>query len=569
MRPLPRHAPRSIVALCLALFSLAAAPAARATVTVTANGSSATYLFGNSTCNAGTAVTFAYDFSASSYANSSPTVIIRATPNSDCSADSTKGYTYTPPSQSAKTGSVSVKLSDFLFGTACNASTTTTSANPGVAYFCVLLQVNSTVDDSGHVTVNYAMQPPGAPVGITVQPGDAQLHVSWTPQDASATIANYQVFCESDAADGGPGTFDTTKYSTQVSGTDTAVGRTGIDGGALVNGDAYTVAVSATDTYGNASPLSAPLAGQIPEPVLDFYGYYQSDGGSARGGHGCQSAEGTLWSALVAVALIFVVRKRRSMRARISSTMLVGLLVLFSAAGSARADDSMLGSTSSIQRADRRVFFAIEADRYTPRIDSEKDLNGATPYRDIFKSRIPWRVQGELAWEALPTRNFGSFLIGGSFGFWQNFGKGIFASGPNKGQPSSDTTLLDIWPMGVEAQWRYDGLCERYRWLPIIPYAKAGLMAALWTIYSGNGAVAKTSTGRGSGWTTGYTTALGVAISLDAIDPSISNEAYIDLGLQRTSVFAEYGWTRLDGFRSGGVLILSDRQWRFGLSLEF
>jgi hypothetical protein len=223
------------------------------------------------------------------------------------------------------------------------------------------------------------------------------------------------------------------------------------------------------------------------------------------------------------------------------------------------------------ERADRRFFFALEADKYTPQIDSEKDLDGHTPYRDIFGSRVPWRIQGEFAWEFLPTRNFGTFMIGASFGFWQNIGKGIFATGANAGTPSSDTTLLDVWPIGLEATWRYDSLAERVRWLPIIPYAKVGLMEALWVIYSGNGAVAHTSnpSGRGSGWTPGYTTALGVAISLDAIDPSISNEAYIELGLQRTSIFAEYGWTRLDGFRSAGELILSDRGPRFGLSLEF
>ena len=40
-------------------------------------------------------------------------------------------------------------------------------------------------------------------------------------------------------------------------------------------------------------------------------------------------------------------------------------------------------------------------------------------------------------------------------------------------------------------------------------------------------------------------------------------------GIQRTSLFAEYGWTRLDDFHKSGTLILSDRAWRFGLSVEF
>ena len=100
-------------------------------------------------------------------------------------------------------------------------------------------------------------------------------------------------------------------------------------------------------------------------------------------------------------------------------------------------------------------------------------------------------------------------------------------------------------------------------------------MAALWSSFNGRGDVSKgdvstrTGGGRGSGWSYGYTTALGVALNLDAIDAGLAREAYIDMGIQRTAAFAEYGWTHLDDFRKGGSLILSDRAWRFGVSVEF
>ena len=48
-----------------------------------------------------------------------------------------------------------------------------------------------------------------------------------------------------------------------------------------------------------------------------------------------------------------------------------------------------------------------------------------------------------------------------------------------------------------------------------------------------------------------------------------AREAYLDTGIQRTSVFAEYGWTYLNNFNKSGALILSDHAWRFGLSVEF
>ena len=77
------------------------------------------------------------------------------------------------------------------------------------------------------------------------------------------------------------------------------------------------------------------------------------------------------------------------------------------------------------------------------------------------------------------------------------------------------------------------------------------------------------SPARCSGWTYGYTTALGLALNLDSLDPDLAREAYVDTGIQRTSLFAEYGWTRLDNFGKSGALILTYRAWRFGLAMEF
>jgi hypothetical protein len=138
------------------------------------------------------------------------------------------------------------------------------------------------------------------------------------------------------------------------------------------------------------------------------------------------------------------------------------------------------------------------------------------------------------------------------------------------GEPSGDRARLDVVPFGAIVTYRFDWLADRYRWLPVIPYAQAGLQAALWTSYSGAGNVSKPPAGgRGSGWSYGYTAALGVAIDLGSIDASLAREAYLGAGIQRTSVFAEYGWTRLNDFGKSGTLILSDRAWRFGISLEF
>ncbi len=623
---LPTLAPRSLAALVLLAAAFALAPAARATITVEAAGSASTYEFGLADCESNKQIAVTFDYSSDGYAgNTAYSAVAFATTDSTCTrptADSSTAKLYTFSTTGTGTGTITVTLADLLFGTACTAADAT-SSNPGLVYVCVQLYASgaTTTTDSGSVLIEYATSPPLAPTGLAIEPGDGLLHVSWT--EPSTSIATYQIYAAADPTDGGQASFTdagpaatTSATSVTVQNTDdggplldcygTAPGQVvylndagtevdagsdagtddagtddggsdggsprhtqGIDGGVSEDGGvctSYSIAITATDTFGNVSPLSSTYSGNVPYAVDDFYEYYRSKGGGALG---CSSSDGLLGAglALAGLALFLGWRTRRK-----KAALLLALLAL-GAAGASRADDYSISDFTKPQVIPTKsVFVGLELDKYAPHVDSEPDLNGATPYRDIFGDRIPWRIQGELGWEALHAGPAGTLVVGVSFGFWQNFGKGIFASGPDATHPSSDTTLLDVWPMGVEAMWRFDGLTDRIRWLPIIPYAKLGLMEALWVIYSGNGDVANArpgQTGHGEGWTPGYTASLGGALSLNALDPELAHEAYQDLGLQRTSLFVEYGWTKLNDFNGSGVLVLSDKNWRFGLAMEF
>jgi hypothetical protein len=208
-------------------------------------------------------------------------------------------------------------------------------------------------------------------------------------------------------------------------------------------------------------------------------------------------------------------------------------------------------------------------DRYDPQVDSEPGLTGR-PYHDVFHGRAPPRYQLEFDWEV--AHPFGALLVGATVGFWQNYGKAILAtSAPGNPQPSGDTTTLDIIPFGLIATYRFDWLANRWERFPFIPYAQIGLMRAYWASLNGTGDVSvdRVNGGRGAGWVNGYTTALGIALNLNAVDPSLAREAYNETGIQRTSLFAEYGWTHLNNFNKSGALVLSDHAWRFGLAVEF
>jgi uncharacterized protein (TIGR03382 family) len=426
-------------------------------------------------------------------------------------------------------------------------NTTTSSASPWSTFYCIQLSSNTTVSTTPvyeDVQINYAMAPPTAPGQLSVEQGDKHLKVYWQIGNSAENISNYDVHVLA------PGdTLDLTKRAANTSALNADVEQTD-DGAALVNDTTYTLQVVANDVYGNVSGPSDPASG-TPVEIYDFYELYRLQGGRATGGGGCSSAGAGTWIAVLALAVGFIARRRK--RAR-NGAALVVFFALFAPRAEAQQAD----------RPTRFLLVGLKIDRYDPKVDTEAGLTGQ-PYHEIFGTRAPLRYQLEVDWEA--WHPYGTLMIGGTIGFWENYGHGLIAATL---QPSQDTALLDVMPIGIVATYRFDKLADMWPRWPIIPYAQLGLMRALWASFNGTHDVSTTTDGgRGSGWTWGYTTALGVALALDSIDPDLSREAWLNSGVQRSSFFAEYGWTKLDDFGGSNALILSDHAWRFGISIEF
>lgn len=576
----------------LLLAALFAPLAARAQITVTSSlnsGTSAQAInIGHDDCVANINVDFAYNLGGAPAAGSAISFII-AHAASDCSVApvvAAGDVQVGSPSQTATTGAYNSTPGALeLNGGApdggglvdgCN-DTTHTSSSPYTTNFCVQVKTTPLLGGTptvtyGSIPINFSMRPPTQPTGVAAESGDSHAKVSWAAGNSSETILKYQVFVVPTGA-----TVDLTKESGDTSGLSIDATQTD-DGVGLANDTSYDVYVRAQDVFKNYSAVAkgAPVT---PKAVDDFYNHYRNSGGSAVGGGGCSTGGAAGWiAALALLAALWARRRNPELAGKLGGKasgkfsgkfsgkaprgFLGGLFALaaLTAAPAARAQ-------SQYDAPPRRLLLGFKLDRYDPKIDSEKDLNGATPYLDVFGTRKPLRFQIEGDWEI--AHPFGSFLLGLTAGYWQNIGKGIQH---DTGAPASDTALLDVLPFGLVATYRLDYFTDHVRWFPLVPYAQAGLSAALWSSFSGTGKVSRRpgdGNGRGSAWTYGYTTALGVALALDALDPSLSREAYNDTYIQRTSIFAEYGWTRLDDFRHKHPLILSDRGWRFGLSLEF
>ena len=586
----------------LIALSAALASAARAQTT-TSNPSANPKQFGRAACDTHAQVTFNWDFGT---LQSGAVVSANLSNDTGCAVPAgVQPLTNIP--QTAK-GSTSVSASDLVFAQKDGCQGAVSSGQPVTVYFCVKQTVNGTAQTPISATVTYALQAPTAPTALQVSAGDQHLKLAWTQGQATDKLGTYSLYAldlgsgiadtldggcpdlsssradaGSDAgadagSDAGPpvndaGTADagaadaglsTTDFGTAVA-TNLASANTdfsSFNGAALVDGDTYVVAVQAIDTYGNVSDLSAPTCGK-PRPIDDFYQHYRQAGGGATGGGGCSTLGGAGWL-LALLAFGFLVARRRQKR---GALLLLAALAL---PAPARAAGELADVLRRDERPPRRLLFALKIDRYDPQVDTEAALGGATPYFDVFHGRAPLRWQLEGDWEV--AHPFGSLLLGATIGYWQNIGHGVEKGGTT---PTADTALLDVLPFGAIATYRFDWAADRFNF-PIIPYAQVGLQAALWASFNGRGDVVSRSGtdatnpgGRGSGWTTGWTTALGFAFALDWIDPSLSREAFNDVHIQRTALFAEYGWTHLDGFGKKTALILSDRAWRFGLSLEF
>lgn len=547
------------------VLAVALAPLAASAVTLSVNGISSTsanaeLLVGKDTCKS---LQLASTWDLQQSPNPGDRVLLIGTKNaSTC----TNTAATTPPDQTfftttptTQTQSFTVSASQMVLS-ASDAGVTSpcddpdvtrrTSANPLINVLCVQYQVVNFfggTPPAAALNVKFALANPLPPRNLSISPGDSHLRVSWSKGDDAEDIARYDVHAVPEgAAIGGGVAVNVTTTNADVTRTD--------DNQPLQNDAGYQIYVVARDRYGNISdPANAGVG--IPIAVSDFYNHYREAGGDAKGGGGCSTAGSSLWIAFGALGVALFFRRRRNPRNG------AALVVVFALATS---------GARAAEPPPKRLLVGFKMDRYDPKVDSEPGLTG-TPYHDVFGPRAPPRYQLEVDWEV--AHPFGSFLVGATAGFWQNYGKAILRDTP-PGEPiqrSTDTTTLNVIPFGVIATYRFDWLAERWPRFPFIPYAQAGLMRALWASYNATGGVSKgvTTGGRGSGWTNGYTTALGFALNLNAIDLELAREAYLDTGIQRTSLFAEYGWTYLNNFHRSGQLILSDRAWRFGLAVEF
>ncbi|MEO1339357.1 MAG: CFI-box-CTERM domain-containing protein, partial [Myxococcota bacterium] len=163
---------------------------------------------------------------------------------------------------------------------------------------------------------------------------------------------------------------------------------------------------------------------------------------------------------------------RASRAARTAALLLVGAAVLLSFSSVAHA---------TRPKADLPVGIGLEfkGGPYSGAIQDE------TGFGEVFDSES--RPLFTLGVDVQVFRAFGTATVGGSIGFLQYTGKGLFGKGsPTPGTPSSDTNVFSLLPMTLQIGYRFDVLADN-TWIPLVPYVRGGFAYYIWWATNGVG----------------------------------------------------------------------------------
>lgn len=249
----------------------------------------------------------------------------------------------------------------------------------------------------------------------------------------------------------------------------------------------------------------------------------------------------------------------------------LGAALFTSSSARAQRDTIAEGSNRDPHAYDSPQHFALELrfGLYRPDVDSEPALGGKTPYGSSFGPNRRLMMGLELDWQALRIPHVGSLGPGASVAT-------VTATRPaytQSGTSSSEDMSFTVQPLSGLAVFRLDFLA-RDAGVPLVPYAKAGLVYALWRASTTAGtseftrADGSITKGRGATW--GYSAAAGIALDLGIVDERAARGLDQAIGINHTYVFGEWTLSVIDGLLGPSKpLRVGDSTWNAGLAFEF
>jgi hypothetical protein len=168
------------------------------------------------------------------------------------------------------------------------------------------------------ITIKYDLVGPAPPTNVKVAVGEEALSVEFDESEANADdLSGYDIYCAEGCDSSELVAGDPPPAGLEPCGEVVKVSEEGQTDSNLTNGQPYTVAISARDTFGNPGDLSNTNCA-TPEPVTGFYEAYRAGGGKG-GGAGICTLSGPARSGLGALgagALFLGAAALRRLRSR-------------------------------------------------------------------------------------------------------------------------------------------------------------------------------------------------------------------------------------------------------------
>ena len=258
------------------------------------------------------------------------------------------------------------------------------------------------------------------------------------------------------------------------------------------------------------------------------------------------------------------------MRRLVGGAVAAGVLACASSALGQEDRQDVLGGKHKNYESAQHFAIELRFASFTPDVDSNPSLHGATPFATTLGNFPRLMFQGEFDWQVLRIPHFGTLGPGVGVGYTKMSGNAQFVQphGPSGTTTSGETTSLEIYPFYAVAVLRVDVLRRELR-VPFVPYAKLGLGYSIWRAsntvgtsnYSGN---------VGVGGSFGTQLGLGLAFNLNAFDEYAAKNFDEAVGVNNTYAFAEYTRADLDGLGiQSNPMRVGGQSWTFGLAFEF
>ena len=226
---------------------------------------------------------------------------------------------------------------------------------------------------------------------------------------------------------------------------------------------------------------------------------------------------------------------------------------------------TLLGSASTASaQSSKSMMFELRTEFYSPEVDDA--FESATPYETAFGTDFMWGMGAYVDYQLV--QDYGSLALGAGIAYKSITGQAVEAE-------SDDETALCMVPLTLGLTYRFDMLATKWS-IPIVPYGKAGLVAAIWWITNGKGEVANTRNPvspyeERTGWSTTYGLYYGggVQFLLDVFSNRMAATMDSEMGVNNSYLFVEYLRHSVNDFGSADSIELSSDGFSFGLMFEF